>query len=38
VAYVVEASGPGDTIAVLSNGAFDGIHEKLARALEARAR
>jgi UDP-N-acetylmuramate: L-alanyl-gamma-D-glutamyl-meso-diaminopimelate ligase len=37
VACLVEESRPGDVIAVLSNGAFGGIHGKLLAALEARA-
>jgi UDP-N-acetylmuramate: L-alanyl-gamma-D-glutamyl-meso-diaminopimelate ligase len=38
VDYAVGAAEPGDTIAVLSNGAFGGIHQKLLSALAARAR
>ncbi|MEZ4392546.1 MAG: Mur ligase family protein [Polyangiales bacterium] len=37
VARVLELARPGDTVAVLSNGAFGGIHGKLERALNARA-
>ena len=29
---------PGDVVAILSNGGFDGIYEKLPRALEQRSR
>jgi UDP-N-acetylmuramate: L-alanyl-gamma-D-glutamyl-meso-diaminopimelate ligase len=29
---------PGDRVAILSNGGFGGIHDKLLRALEATAR
>lgn len=35
VRYVAELAEPGDAIAVLSNGAFDGIHAKLLEALSA---
>ena len=37
VARVAAEAGDGDVVAVLSNGAFGGIHGRLARALEARA-
>jgi len=37
VARIVEHARPGDAVAVLSNGAFGGIHAKLAAALRARA-
>ncbi len=36
VALLVREARPGDTIAVLSNGAFGGLHGKLVAALEAR--
>jgi UDP-N-acetylmuramate: L-alanyl-gamma-D-glutamyl-meso-diaminopimelate ligase len=36
VARIVDEAKPGDVVAVLSNGAFGGIHGKLARALDAR--
>ncbi len=34
VEHLVKAAAPGDTIALLSNGAFGGIHSKLVEALE----
>ena len=34
IAKVTETAEPGDIIAVLSNGGFGGIHEKLLTALE----
>ena len=34
VSLVAKEAQPGDTIAVLSNGGFDGIHDKLLSALE----
>jgi UDP-N-acetylmuramate: L-alanyl-gamma-D-glutamyl-meso-diaminopimelate ligase len=37
VACLAEETRPGDVVAVLSNGAFGGIHPKLLAALEARA-
>jgi UDP-N-acetylmuramate: L-alanyl-gamma-D-glutamyl-meso-diaminopimelate ligase len=37
VARIAEEARPGDSVAVLSNGAFGGIHAKLAAALTARA-
>ena len=37
VARVAAEARSGDVVAVLSNGAFGGIHGKLARALEAAA-
>jgi UDP-N-acetylmuramate: L-alanyl-gamma-D-glutamyl-meso-diaminopimelate ligase len=36
VSYVAESSRPGDVVAVLSNGGFGGIHEKLREALSRR--
>jgi UDP-N-acetylmuramate: L-alanyl-gamma-D-glutamyl-meso-diaminopimelate ligase len=36
VAKIVEEAAPGDTILVMSNGGFGGIHEKLLQALETR--
>ncbi len=33
VATVVQEAGPGDLVVVMSNGAFDNIHEKLLRGL-----
>jgi len=36
VGQVVENAQPGDIIAVLSNGGFGGVHEKLLTALEKR--
>ena len=33
--YVWRDAAPGDTVAILSNGAFGGIHDKLRVALEA---
>ena len=36
VAASVAMAKHGDRIVVMSNGGFDGIHERLARALEAR--
>ncbi len=37
LARVVAEAAPGDTVAVLSNGAFGGLHEKLLAALAVRA-
>lgn len=34
--YLVEQAQPGDCVLVMSNGGFDGIHEKLLQALSAR--
>ncbi len=34
VAYVVTHARPGDVVAVMSNGGFGGMHEKLLRALD----
>jgi UDP-N-acetylmuramate: L-alanyl-gamma-D-glutamyl-meso-diaminopimelate ligase len=36
VGELAAAARPGDHILVMSNGGFDGLHEKLLRALEAR--
>ena len=36
VAELCRDAGPGDTIVVLSNGAFGGLHDRLRRALESR--
>ncbi len=36
VEYLRRELRPGDVVAVMSNGGFDGIHQKLARALEQR--
>jgi UDP-N-acetylmuramate: L-alanyl-gamma-D-glutamyl-meso-diaminopimelate ligase len=36
VARLVDESRPGDTLALLSNGAFGGLHGELVRALAAR--
>jgi UDP-N-acetylmuramate: L-alanyl-gamma-D-glutamyl-meso-diaminopimelate ligase len=38
VRALVSDARPGDRVAILSNGGFGGIHEKLLRALEARVR
>ena len=38
VAALVAEVRPGDRVAILSNGGFGGIHDKLLRALEATAR
>ncbi|MGD8710053.1 MAG: UDP-N-acetylmuramate:L-alanyl-gamma-D-glutamyl-meso-diaminopimelate ligase, partial [Ectothiorhodospiraceae bacterium] len=35
VAAIVAAAAPGDTVLVMSNGAFGGIHERLLSALAA---
>jgi UDP-N-acetylmuramate: L-alanyl-gamma-D-glutamyl-meso-diaminopimelate ligase len=35
--HLTQAAKPGDVIAVLSNGGFDGLHDKLLRGLERRA-
>jgi UDP-N-acetylmuramate: L-alanyl-gamma-D-glutamyl-meso-diaminopimelate ligase len=35
VAAVVNASQPGDTVLVMSNGGFGGVHQKLLDALGA---
>jgi UDP-N-acetylmuramate: L-alanyl-gamma-D-glutamyl-meso-diaminopimelate ligase len=34
VRTVAEESKPGDVVVVMSNGGFDGIHDKLLAALE----
>ncbi len=36
VGFLLESSRPGDVVAVLSNGAFDGLHDKLLSRLEIR--
>src|SRR5262249_19293370 len=33
VAHLVETAAPGDVVVVLSSGSFEGIHEKLLRAI-----
>ena len=38
VRTLVAEVSPGDRVAILSNGGFGGIHDKLLRALEAAAR
>ncbi len=38
VAHLASAAGPGDVVAVLSNGAFGGIHDRLLKALAERGR
>jgi UDP-N-acetylmuramate: L-alanyl-gamma-D-glutamyl-meso-diaminopimelate ligase len=38
VAHLAEATRPSDVVAVLSNGGFGGIHEKLLAALDAKVR
>jgi UDP-N-acetylmuramate: L-alanyl-gamma-D-glutamyl-meso-diaminopimelate ligase len=35
-AYVAKEAKPGDVILVMSNGGFDGVQEKILRALESR--
>ena len=37
VKHVAEGAEPGDVVAVLSNGGFGGIHQKLLDALAAKA-
>jgi UDP-N-acetylmuramate-alanine ligase len=32
-AYVARHAGPGDIVLVMSNGAFDGVHDKILQAL-----
>jgi len=36
VPYLVESLNPGDVVTVMSNGAFDGFHDRLLEALKAR--
>jgi UDP-N-acetylmuramate: L-alanyl-gamma-D-glutamyl-meso-diaminopimelate ligase len=35
-AYVTAHGAPGDVVLVMSNGAFDGVHDKILRALDER--
>jgi UDP-N-acetylmuramate: L-alanyl-gamma-D-glutamyl-meso-diaminopimelate ligase len=37
VAAIVESAGDGDVVVVMSNGGFDGLHDRLLEALGARA-
>ena len=36
VALLTESASPGDALAIMSNGAFDGLHDKLLEALGSR--